>query len=66
MGLERPQELDFQGVFSFDPGTGELKLLADDFENPNGLCFSPDEPSSMSMTRRKKHIRKFRVEADAP
>ena len=45
VGLERPQELDFQGVFSFDPGTGELKLLA--------CAFPRMKPSSMSMTRRK-------------
>lgn len=64
VGLERPQELDFQGVFSFDPGTGELKLLADDFENPNGLCFSPDEAFLYVNDSPKKHIRKFRVEAD--
>ena len=60
VGLERPQELDFQGVFSFDPGTGELKLLADDFENPNGLCFSPDEAFLYVNDSPKKRIRRFR------
>jgi gluconolactonase len=42
-GLEREQELDFQGVFMVPPGGGDPQLLVDDFETPNGLCFSPDE-----------------------
>ena len=42
-GLEREQELDFQGVYRLPAGGGELELLVDDFAQPNGLCFSPDE-----------------------
>ncbi|MFR3751149.1 MAG: SMP-30/gluconolactonase/LRE family protein [Enterocloster sp.] len=38
--------------------------MADDFENPNGLCFSPDEAFLYVNDSPKKHIRKFRVEAD--
>nr|USU30373.1 SMP-30/gluconolactonase/LRE family protein [Methylobacterium sp. OTU13CASTA1] len=30
-------------VYRLDPGTGDLTIVADDFEGPNGLCFSPDE-----------------------
>ncbi len=30
-------------VYRFDPATGELAIVADDFAGPNGLCFSPDE-----------------------
>jgi len=30
-------------VYRLDGGTGELTLVADDFEGPNGLAFSPDE-----------------------
>ncbi|TXM64288.1 SMP-30/gluconolactonase/LRE family protein [Methylobacterium sp. WL69] len=30
-------------VYRLDPGTGHLTIVADDFEGPNGLCFSPDE-----------------------
>lgn len=29
-------------VYRLDPGGG-LEIVADDFEGPNGLCFSPDE-----------------------
>ena len=30
-------------VYRFDPRDGSLRIVADDFEGPNGLCFSPDE-----------------------
>lgn len=30
-------------VFRFDPATGSLSVVADDFVKPNGLAFSPDE-----------------------
>lgn len=30
-------------VYRIDPRTGELQLKIDDFDRPNGLCFSPDE-----------------------
>ena len=42
-GVARPQELEFQGVYRFDPDSRLLTLLVDDFEKPNGLCFSLDE-----------------------
>ncbi|MCC6444247.1 MAG: SMP-30/gluconolactonase/LRE family protein [Armatimonadetes bacterium] len=41
-GIEEPQELDFQGVYRLTP-EGDLVLLLDDFNKPNGLAFSPDE-----------------------
>ncbi len=30
-------------VYRLDPRTGALSVIADDFDGPNGLCFSPDE-----------------------
>lgn len=30
-------------VYRLDPGTGGLDVVADDFEGPNGIAFSPDE-----------------------
>jgi gluconolactonase len=44
-GVERPRQLGFQGVYRVPPGGGEPQLLVDRnlFEQPNGLCFSPDE-----------------------
>ena len=43
-GEERPQDLDFQGVFRIN-AKRELELLVDKncYQQPNGLCFSPDE-----------------------
>ena len=40
-GSVREPELDHRSVFRFDPATGELRRMAD-FEQPNGLAFSPD------------------------
>ena len=44
-GVERPRQLGFQGVYRVPPGGGQPQLLVDRnlFEQPNGLCFSPDE-----------------------
>ncbi len=43
-GEERAQELDFQGVFRLKtPGELELLVEKDCYQQPNGLCFSPDE-----------------------
>jgi gluconolactonase len=30
-------------VYRLDPSTGQATVVADDFDRPNGLCFSPDE-----------------------
>ena len=45
VGVHRRFELGFQGVFrvSAEGGDIELVLPRDEFEQPNGLCFSPDE-----------------------
>jgi gluconolactonase len=36
-------ELERNYVFRFDPRDASLAIVADDFTNPNGICFSPDE-----------------------
>ncbi len=45
VGVHRPFELGFQGVYRVPPGGGptELVVAKDAFDQPNGLCFSPDE-----------------------
>jgi len=58
-GLEREQELDFQGVYRIPAGGGELELLVDDFVQPNGLCFSPDESLLYINDTPRAHIRVF-------
>jgi gluconolactonase len=44
-GIERERELGWQGVFRLPPGGGDPELVVekDEYEQPNGLCFSPDE-----------------------
>jgi gluconolactonase len=63
-GLEREQDLDFQGVYRIPPGGGDLQLLADDFEQPNGLCFSPDSSLLYVNDSARAHIRVFDVKPD--
>jgi gluconolactonase len=61
-GADRPRELPFQGVFRFDPVTAALQLLVDDFELPNGLCFSPDEARLYVNDSQRLCIRVFDVD----
>ena len=63
-GLEREQELDFQGVYRLPAGGGELQLLVDDFAQPNGLCFSTDESLLYVNDTDRAHIRMFDVGLD--
>jgi gluconolactonase len=59
--------LHFQGVFAIDlcrRGGDPLRLLADDFEKPNGLAFSPDERTLYVCDTARYHIRAFDVEPD--
>jgi gluconolactonase len=63
-GIEREQDLDFQGVYRIAPGGGEPELLVDDFAQPNGLCFSPDESLLYINDTDRAHIRVFDVAAD--
>ena len=62
-GVEREQELDFQGVYRITPD-GELQLLVDDFQKPNGLCFSGDEKTLWINDTDGGHIRRFSVSSD--
>lgn len=39
----RPRPVLPQLVYRFDPSTGDIRVVADGFGRPNGLCFSPDE-----------------------
>ena len=63
-GVERECELDFQGVYRIDPQDGALRLLADDFGQPNGLCFSLDESRLFVNDTDRQHVRVFDVAAD--
>lgn len=64
VGLERDLELDFRGVFRVPADGGQPQLLADDFGEPNGLCFSPDETVLYVNDTPRAHIRAFDVGPD--
>lgn len=60
-GVERPQELPFQGVYRVGPDPEHPELLVDDFDRPNGLCFALDEQRLFINDTARKHIRVFDV-----
>lgn len=62
-GLERPTDLGFRGVYRLAPD-GTLSLAADDFAQPNGLCFSADERQLFVNDTERGHIRVFAVGVD--
>jgi gluconolactonase len=65
-GVERPRQLGFQGVYRVPPGGGEPMLLVDRelFDQPNGLCFSPDEQRLYVNDTTQALIRVFDVETN--
>ena len=63
-GVPREPELSFRGVYRLTPDGKTLTLLADDFGQPNGLCFSLDEKVLFVNDTDKQHIRAFDVKAD--
>src|SRR5580698_9884311 len=65
-GLERPRQLGFQGVYRVAPDGGAPQLLVDRylFDQPNGLCFSPDEKRLYVNDTVQARIRVFDVAAD--
>lgn len=60
-GRPREQELGYQGVYRLEPDSGRLTLLVDDFDQPNGLCFSADESQLFVNDTMRGHIRVFAV-----
>ena len=64
-GVERPRELGWQSVFRVAPD-GQLHLVVDkrQFDQPNGLCFSPDESRLYVNDTTRAVIRVFDVAPD--
>jgi gluconolactonase len=58
------QEQPVQGVYRLPLNGGALMLVADDFEKPNGLAFSPDERTLYINDSSRRHIRVFDVQPD--
>ena len=63
-GIERAPELNFRGVYRMEEDGSRLMLLADDFAQPNGLCFSRDEKQLFVNDTERGHIRVFAVGSD--
>lgn len=67
-GHKADMEQDGCYVFRFDPRNGKLTVVADDFDKPNGLAFSPDESmlyvadsACAHEPEKPRHIRAFKV-----
>jgi len=63
---ENTPELDIAGVYRVSPDLKYINMVARDFVNPNGLCFSPDERVLYvnDSNRFRRHIRAFNVEGN--
>ena len=64
-------EIGAQRVYRIDPASGAVTVVADDFVQPNGLAFSPDESLlyivDTGATHKKDgphHVRRFKVTAN--
>jgi len=58
-------------VYRFEPETGDIRIVANDFDGPNGLVFSPDETrlyiaetGNQTEQTPRQYIRVFGVEPD--
>ncbi|MBL8837862.1 MAG: SMP-30/gluconolactonase/LRE family protein [Alphaproteobacteria bacterium] len=69
-GHKADSEIGANHVYRLDPRSGELAIVADDFDKPNGIAFSPDESllyvSDTGLSHDPegpRHIRRFKVGA---
>ena len=60
-GAPPDRPLDFQAVFALDR-SGTLHKVADDFEKPNGLAFSPDERTLYVNDTARYQVRAFDID----
>jgi gluconolactonase len=64
-GVQAESEIGANHVYRIDPASGELSVVADDFVQPNGLAFSPDETRlyivDTGASHRPGHPRHMRV-----
>lgn len=65
-GRVRESEIGANHVYRLNPDTGALRVVADDFDRPNGIAFSPDERYLYvsDSSRAHCHIRRFDVTPD--
>ena len=63
-GIETDQrEQPCNGLYQIQPN-GNVELVLDDFDRPNGLAFSPDETVLYVGDARRRHVRTFDVSSD--
>ena len=61
-GHQAESELGANYVFRWDPASNGLEIVSEDFDRPNGICFSPDESVMyIADTGEPGHIRAFDV-----
>lgn len=63
-GVKRDAEMGTQGVYCVTPDGKTITQLADDFAQPNGLCFSLDQNTLYVNDTERKHIRTFAIAED--
>ena len=61
-GHEASPEIGSRNVYRLDLATGELTSVVEDFAQPNGLAFSPDERRLFIVDSELHHIRVFNVD----
>lgn len=62
---KRQREQETNNVYRYDPKARELCAVGTDFEQPNGICFSPDEKLLyIADSGKPRDIRVFDVTAD--
>ena len=60
-GHRAESEIGACHVYRIDPVTGQVAIVADDFDRPNGLAFSADERQLYITDSERDHIRLFSV-----
>ncbi|MEU7576140.1 SMP-30/gluconolactonase/LRE family protein [Streptomyces sp. NPDC041068] len=63
-GYRAESEIGSNNVYRVDPDTGEVRLVADCFDAPNGLVFSADERQLFVSDTRANRVRVFDVRED--
>jgi gluconolactonase len=66
IGSERTRDLDFRGLYRVPHAGGDTELLVapGEFDQPNGLCFSPDETLLYVNDSARCHVKVFDVASD--
>ena len=72
-GVKAEPEQEKHNVYRVDPKSGDIKVVVDDFVEPNGIAFSPDEKKLYVIDtgftdgpNNPSHIRVFDVDVENP